>query len=139
MNFLKENTDKNFEKEFEFYFSRSGGPGGQHVNKTETKVELRFHVENSELFSDEEKLLIKNKLGNKINDEGYLQLFVQDSRSQFKNKEIAQDRFYELITDALKTKKKRKRTRPTRKSVEERILKKKRLSEKKQTRFKPKL
>lgn len=139
MNFSKENTDKDFEKEFEFSFSRSGGPGGQHVNKTETQVELRFHVENSKLLSDEEKLLIKNKLENKINDEGYLQIFVQESRSQFKNKELAQDKFYELITSALKKEKKRKRTKPTRSSIEKRILNKKKQSEKKQTRSKPQL
>ena len=139
MLFNKLNIDRDFQREFEFQFARSGGPGGQHINKTETKVELRFHVENSTLLSDEEKSLIRNKLGNKINDEGYLQIFVQEYRSQLKNKETAQERFYELLTTALKKEKKRIRTRPTRKSVESRILNKKRQSEKKQTRSKPKL
>lgn len=125
-----------FDKEFEFQTSRSSGPGGQHVNKTETRVELRFHVGHSEALSEEEKQKIKEKLSRRINSEGYLQVFAQEYRSQKQNKELAIHRFYHYLEEALKTRKKRIRTKPTKKAVEKRLQGKKVVSQKKATRGK---
>lgn len=120
-----------FEKEIEFHTSRSSGPGGQHVNKTETRVELRFHVENSQLLSETEKIRIKEKLKHKINTDGYLQIFAQEYRSQLRNKELAQKRFFQYLLKALAVKKKRIPSKPTKKMIEKRIQRKKHRAEKK--------
>lgn len=125
---------RDFTAEWQFSASRSGGPGGQNVNKVNTKVELRFPVEASSLLSDQEKQLIHIKLANKINQEGELIIISQTERSQLKNKAQAIERFYQLVAYALTIPKKRKATRPTRASKEKRIENKKRLSEKKQNR-----
>lgn len=125
-----------FDKEFEFQTSRSSGPGGQHVNKTETRVELRFHVDQSEALGEEEKQKIKEKQARRINSEGYLQVFAQEYRSQKQNKELAIRRFYNYLEEALKTRKKRIRTKPTKKAVEKRLQGKKAVSQKKATRGK---
>ena len=127
-------TDRPFEKEYFFNTSRSSGPGGQHINKTETRVELRFHIDNSELLSDEEKQIIKYKLKKKINAEGYLQIVVQEYRSQFKNKQLAEQRFFELLILALRKTKKRRPTTIPRKAKEKRMETKRITSEKKQFR-----
>lgn len=122
---------RSFEREFLFTTSRSGGPGGQHVNKTETKVELRFHVDNSELLNADEKELVKEKQNRRINSEGFLQVFAQEYRSQKQNKELAIKRFYHYLDESLKKKKKRLPTKPSKKTVEKRLLGKKKLGEKK--------
>ncbi len=127
-------TERPFEKEYFFNTSRSSGPGGQHINKTETRVELRFHIDNSELLSDEEKQTIKYKLKNRINAEGYLQIVVQEYRSQFKNKELAILRFFEFLILAMRKTKKRRPTAIPRKAKENRLQSKKIISEKKQFR-----
>ncbi len=128
--------DRDFEREFEFITSRSSGAGGQHVNKTESKVELRFNVDASELLTDEEKLLIKQKLAHKINKDGILQIVTQKERSQVRNKTICIDKFYVLVEKALLKPKKRKNTKPTLKSIFKRLEKKKQHSEKKNRRRK---
>lgn len=129
-------TDRPFEKEYFFNTSRSSGPGGQHVNKTETRVELRFHIDNSELLSDDEKHTIKYKLKNRINAEGFLQVVVQEHRSQFKNKELAVERFLELIILAMRKVNKRRPTVIPRKVKEDRLQTKRIISEKKMNRGK---
>lgn len=113
--------DRDFQNEFVFQASRSGGPGGQNVNKVSTKVELRFHVASSELLNDEEKTIIAEKLINKINKLGELVLVAQTDRSQLKNKEKVIEKFYMLIVRALTPRKKRLKTKPTKASVEKRL------------------
>ncbi len=127
---------RNFEKEFEFQTSRSSGPGGQHVNKTETRVELRFNVDQSELLSEEEKALIREKQGRRINQEGILQVFAQEYKSQKQNKDLVVKRFYHYLAESLKKTKKRVATKPSKKAKEKRLDLKKRQSEKKALRGK---
>lgn len=123
--------NRDFSSEFSFATSRSSGPGGQNVNKINSKVELRFQVELSQLLSDREKQIILSKLKNRINNEGELIITVQTDRSQLKNKEEAVEKFQELLTKALTPRKQRKATRPTKASVEKRLEIKKQNSEKK--------
>ena len=113
--------DRDFQGEFIFQASRSGGPGGQNVNKVNSKVELRFNIEGSTLLNDEEKAVISAKLINKINKLGELVLVSQTERSQLKNKEKAIEKFYLLIIRALTPRKRRLKTKPTNASVEKRL------------------
>lgn len=129
--------ERDFEKELQFQASRSGGAGGQNVNKVASKVELRFHVESSEQLTEEEKALVQEKLINRINSEGYLQVVCQTERSQLQNKELCIRRFYELLRQALTPQKKRKPTKPTRASVKQRLENKKRQAAKKANRRLP--
>ena len=121
--------DINFEIEFKFKTSRSSGAGGQNVNKVSTKVELDFDVVNSELLTDEQKETILAKLKNKISKEGILQIISQTERSQLGNKEIAIEKFHDLISKCFVEKKKRRPTKPSRGSKERRLESKKRDSE----------
>ncbi len=127
---------KDLTPEFKFAASRSGGKGGQNVNKVSTKVELRFHVMDSALLSEEEKEIITNKLLARINLEGYLRVVSQTERTQLGNKEKCVAKFYALLEKALAPVKPRKQTKPSKSSVRERLNDKKKLSEKKQERKK---
>jgi ribosome-associated protein len=104
---------RKLEEEFIFSASRSSGPGGQNVNKVSTKVELRFSVINTLIFSEKEKALILKKLRNKINKEGELLLVSQDGRSQSENKNLVTEKFYDLIAKALTIPVKRIPTKPS--------------------------
>lgn len=126
--------DRGLNNELEFQASRSGGAGGQNVNKVATKVELRFKVADSQLLTEEEKVLIQEKLVNRINSEGYLQVVCQTERSQLQNKEACIKRFYDLLRQALTKQKKRKATKPTHSSVKQRLESKRRQSDKKASR-----
>lgn len=128
--------DRDFSSEFSFSASRSSGPGGQHVNKVSTKVELRFDVMKSSLLTPEEKELIREKLSNKINQEGELVLVSQRSRTQLKNREKVIEKFYELLTGALTPPKKRKPTKPSPEAKEKRLEEKRAQAEKKDRRKK---
>jgi len=125
-----------FHKEYKFITSRSSGPGGQHVNKTETRVELRFHIEGSRFLSETEKIRIKEKLKHKINDEGFLQVFAQEYRSQKMNKELAEKRFLQYLLKALAVPKKRIPVKPSKGMIEKRIKVKKENAERKINRLK---
>jgi ribosome-associated protein len=126
--------NRNFENEFVFSTSRSSGPGGQNINKLNTKVELRFSINESKFFSEEEKELIRRKLPNKINLQGELILVAQSERTQLMNKKAVIEKFYSLISKALTSLPKRKATRPTISSVRKRIEKKRNLGYKKSLR-----
>ncbi len=123
--------------EFKFSASRSGGAGGQNVNKVNTKVELRFALFQSNIFSDTEKRIIKYKLANRINSEDEIVLVSSVERSQWRNREKVIEKFFKLIEKALTPVKKRIRTSPTKASKLRRIEGKKLLSQKKQMRKRP--
>ncbi|MCK3683449.1 alternative ribosome rescue aminoacyl-tRNA hydrolase ArfB [Maribellus sp. YY47] len=135
---LSEEIKKLLEAECTFSASRSSGPGGQNVNKVNTRVELRFSVENSQLLSDKEKSILFNKLKNRINSEGELILASEAERSQLRNRVKVTVLFFELIEKALTPKKKRIRTSPTLSSRLKRLDIKKQMAEKKARRQPPK-
>lgn len=121
-------------KELVFKAVRSSGSGGQNVNKVSTKVELRFDVEHSEFLTGDEKIRIFKKLKNRISNEGILIITSDTERTQLRNKNKAVELFFNLLEQALKKPKKRKKTKPTRASKEKRLKEKKVQSEKKQLR-----
>lgn len=125
------------ENELEFRASRSGGPGGQGVNTTSSKIELRFDVENSSQLSNRDKKLIRERLGNRMTDDGVLILQSSEQRSQHQNREAAVSRFQALVSEAIQPPKRRKKTRPTRASKERRLKAKKIRGEKKKLRKSP--
>lgn len=125
-----------FEPELRFKASRSGGAGGQHVNKVSSKVELEFDVMNSLLLTEEQKAVVLKKLENKLTKEGILKLIAQEDRSQHANKEIVIKKFYEVLRKCFLVQKKRKATKPSRSSKEKRLSSKKRDSDIKKMRKK---
>ena len=124
--------ERDFTGELHYSASRSSGPGGQHVNKVSTRMELRFHIASSALLSEAEKELIAEKLANRINAAGELLLVSQSERSQLQNKEKVTEKFYALLARALTPHKKRTPTKPSRASKEERLEIKRQQSEKKE-------
>ena len=126
-------------KELKFKAVRSGGAGGQHVNKVSTKIELFFDVNTSNALSEKEKERLLLKLGHRLTKENILLLQCDESRSQHKNKDLAIKRFLEVIDNALKIPKKRRKTKPSRSSIEKRLRSKKKAAQKKVNRGKPDL
>ncbi len=120
--------------ETKYRFSRSSGPGGQSVNKLSTQVELLFDVVGSVVLSEDQKIVILEKLKNRITNDGFLTIKCDETRSQLKNKGIVLNRFLKLIEDALKPVKERKPTSRSKASVEKRLRNKKVQSNKKKDR-----
>jgi ribosome-associated protein len=116
---------RNFEREFVYSTSKSGGPGGQNVNKVSTKVELRLSIILTSQFSSTEKELIFKKLKNKINKEGELLIISQSERTQHMNKIVVTEKFYELVSKALTVSATRRATKPTVASKHKRLEEKK--------------
>jgi ribosome-associated protein len=120
--------------ELHFRTSRSSGPGGQNVNKLETRVELLFDIKHSPSFSDEQRGRILLNLDSRIDGEGLLHISSQRSRSQWENKQVTIEKLVHLLRNALKVRKKRIKTAPTRGSNEARVQRKKKHSQKKKLR-----
>lgn len=117
--------------EVQFSASRSGGPGGQNVNKVNTKIELRFPVQKSAVLDEMQKQLVLSKLKNRINADGELLVTSTTERSQWRNREQAVRKFFELIEKALTRPRKRKKTQPTAASRIKRLENKKKQGQKK--------
>lgn len=122
--------------ELEFSTSRSSGPGGQNVNKVNSKVILRWHIKNSTTITEEQKDLLLKKLAPYITQEGELMVTSQESRSQFDNKENVIIKLDALLKKAFTKPKARRATKPTKSSKVKRVESKKRHAEKKQWRKK---
>lgn len=123
--------------ELVFTTSRSSGPGGQNVNKVNSKVTLQFDVMKSAVLTDEEKRVIGEKLKSRVTGEGVLLLSAQEKRSQLQNKEEVVLKFDRLLAKAFEKRKARKPTRPSKSAVQNRLKKKKAHSEKKKFRRSP--
>jgi len=125
--------------ELSFKAVRSSGAGGQHVNKTSTKVELAFNLNDSTAFDEDQKIRLASKLKSRLTKDHVLLLQCDESRSQHKNKALVTERLLELIRQALKVPKKRKKTKIPESVKQKRMTEKKQLAEKKASRKPPEI
>ena len=123
--------------ELQFRATRSGGPGGQHANTSSTRIELTWSPADSPSLSDRRRELILSRLASRLDSSGTLRLVSDTHRSQLQNRKEVAERFAELIADALRPRKTRKKTRPTRASKERRIKAKKKRGQLKKLRGTP--
>lgn len=120
--------------ELEFKASRAGGPGGQHVNTSSTRIELTWNLERSAAVTEAERTRLRETLAAKLDGQGTLRVVASEMRSQSQNRARAEERFAELLRRALVVQKPRKKTRPSRGAVEDRLREKKKKSERKSQR-----
>jgi len=120
--------------ELTFRATRAGGPGGQHVNKTASRIELTWNVETSRALSEEQRSRLRDKLGGRLDSSGAIRVVASESRSQVRNRDDAEQRLIQLLRRALVVPKKRRPTRPSRASVKSRLESKRKLSDKKRER-----
>lgn len=120
-----------------FSTSRSSGPGGQNVNKVNSKVTLEWDVANSRVLTDDEKIFLSEKLASRMTREGVVQITSQESRSQIANKDLVVQKLDNLLSKAFLKKKVRKATKPSKSAKQQRLKKKKVVSEKKNWRKRP--
>jgi ribosome-associated protein len=129
-------TNDDLKKEVNYKTSRSGGKGGQNVNKVSSKVELLFDINQSALFTDQEKDLMLSKLQTRLNKDGHVQVMCEEERSQYLNKEKALEKLHVILSNALHRPKPRKATRPNKAMMAARLANKKLQSAKKENRRK---
>jgi len=122
------------QNELDVRVSRSSGAGGQHVNKTSSRVEIFWNVLTSRALSEEQRARLQEKLGPRLTTEGSIRVVASDMRSQSRNRDLAEERLAELVRRALVVPRKRKATKPTRAAKEARLEAKKRHSHKKRER-----
>jgi ribosome-associated protein len=120
--------------ELEYRATRAGGAGGQHVNTSSTRIELLWNVARTPVLDDDRRARVSTRLATRIDGEGWLRVVSSARRSQQQNREAAEARLVELVRGALTVQKRRRPTRPTRASQEERIRVKKKRSETKRMR-----
>lgn len=120
--------------EIRYRASRAGGPGGQHVNTSSTRIELLWDLDGSTAITDEQRARLRSKLAPRLDAEGMVRIVASDRRSQKQNRLAADERLAALVKHALMIPKKRRATAPTRASKEKRIAEKKRRGEKKRDR-----
>jgi ribosome-associated protein len=120
--------------ELDVRVSRSSGAGGQHVNKTSSRVEIFWNIVTSQALTDEQRSRLQSKLASRLTGEGSIRVVASDMRSQLRNRELAEERLAETVRHALMVPRKRKATKPTRAAKEARLESKKRHSDKKRNR-----
>lgn len=123
--------------ELRYSATRAGGPGGQHVNRSATRIELVWSIAESRSLEPEARDLLMARLASRLDATGSVRIVAADTRSQYRNRRIALDRLKALVRDALDIPRPRKATRPTRASVERRLAEKQRRSERKRDRQDP--
>lgn len=121
-------------KDCTYYAVRSRGKGGQHVNKTATKVELYFSIDESTVLTDEQKAILHNEIGHLVNADGFIRITSEEARTQRENKEIVNEKLIALLTKALTPVKRRVPTRKPKAANEKRLVEKHIVAEKKAVR-----